>query len=108
MILIEKKPYLLTRSWSDHDFEYLIFENFQKKAVKSPSAKKPRESRRISAKKPGETGIKKTRESSAKLSEKETVKARRNLGEKTPWKLGELSAKKNPQKLGEISAKMFA
>jgi hypothetical protein len=78
MILIEKKPYLLTRSWLDHDFEYLIFENFQKKAVKSPSAKKPRESRRISA----------------KPRRKNPMKARRTLGEKTPWKLGELSAKK--------------
>jgi hypothetical protein len=78
MILIEKKPYLLTRSWLDHDFEYLIFENFQKKAVKSPSAKKPRESRRISA----------------KPRRKNPMKARRTLGEKNPWKLGELSAKK--------------
>jgi hypothetical protein len=71
MILIEKNPTF----WLVHD--YLISENFQKKAVKSPSAKKTRESRRISAKPRRKNPVKARRT----LGEKNLAKARRNLGE---------------------------
>ena len=77
--------WFMIRSW----FWVPYFWKFPKKAVKSPSAKKPRESRRISAKK-----------STWKLGEsrrKNPAKARRISAKKTPWKLGETrrnSAKK--------------
>ena len=101
MILIEKKPYLLTRSWLDHDFEYLIFENFQKKAVKSPSAKKPRESRRISA----NSRRKKPRESSAnsrrKKPRKSSAKSRRKC---SPREISRVSGRKGGEANGFSSS----
>ena len=79
------------------------------KAVKSPSAKKPRESRRISAKPRRKNPVKARRT----LGEKKLAKARRNLGENVRLEKflvsqGEKGAKRTASRARGAKAREFA